>query len=234
MTLNTHVAKLFTDTEASYALERINQITGFMLGVFLLGIFNNIPDQQANATIFFIMLIVWGFMSVIETTGRKKTKKNIVVYGLGKNFAIAAVVGIVFGFLMQSSYSIVPAFTSISTQNLGLIFVGLVAPFVEANFFRGLIMGTLYEFGGFFKLNPLLSGFIALVGQALAFAWFHTIVVVGTSGGAFLPSDPLVLMPYFVFGLLAGVGVLVFKSIGFEYGLHGSNNILYLISQGVI
>jgi len=233
MNINKITAKLFADTEASFALERINQITGFLLGVFLLGIFNNIPEQQANATVFFIMLIVWGFMSVIETVGRKKTRSSIIIYGLGKNFMIAIIAGAIIGFLLQmTSQSIVPTFTSISVQNLGLIFVGIVAPFVEANFFRGLIMGTIYEYLGFIGLPPIARGFIALTGQALGFAWFHTNVILGTTGGALIPSNPLVLLPYFIFGIIAGIGVLIFKSIGFEYGLHGTNNLLWLFING--
>lgn len=219
---------IFKDIEAPENIERINLFIGFAIGLILLGVFNNIPSQQANATIFMIMLITWGFVTEIEQSASKHSRKSLIVYGVGKNFATAIIVGAVFGFALNSAgQSIVPAFAIISTPVLSLLFVGVCAPFIEANFFRGLVLGhTIGFFENLGVKSELVAGSLAIVMQAGMFAWFHTIVIMGT--GAFFPSDPWLLLPYFVFGLVSGVGVILFKSIGFEYGLHGVNNLLFL------
>jgi len=230
--VNLNVNKLFLDFEGTQKNEFINLFIGFFLGVILLGVFNNIPEQQANATIFFIMLIVWGFIGLFDIFN-KRAKKLFVVYGIGKNFVIAFAVGALLGFfLFQQGQGIIPIGSIVDAQQLNFFFISIIAPFVEANFFRGLLMGNIFLFMQLAGVRDhFTAGVIALVGQAITFAWFHTVVVV-EGGASIFPSDPSLLAPYFVFGIVAGLGVLIFKSIAFEYGLHGVNNFLAGSSMG--
>lgn len=230
MNLNKKIAGLFKDYDSNPKIERLNILTAFILGLLLLGIFNNLPSQQPTATVFFIMIIAWGVWTGIEQTTTRKALKQNIVYGIGKNPLIGLAAGILLGLLI-TRFNITPSFSSItSSKTLTLFFVGVVAPYVEANFFRGLTMGVLYDIGGLVGVkNNVLKGLFALNGQAILFAWFHVILVEGSQKAVLIPSDLSVLTPFFLFGVISGLGVLLFKTIMFEYGFHTVNNLRYLL-----
>ncbi|MBI2597641.1 MAG: CPBP family intramembrane metalloprotease [Candidatus Diapherotrites archaeon] len=73
-----------------------------------------------------------------------------------------------------------------------------------------------YFFENYFGLPNLAAGLIAMVIQSGIFALFHYRVF-GNSIEAIVPS--------FVFGIIATLGCYLFKSLGFEIGLHGINNL---------
>jgi membrane protease YdiL (CAAX protease family) len=221
------VKNFFKDYKTFQNLENINIIIGFFLGTLLLGIFNIFPDQQANATVFMILLIVWGFTQLNERAS-KQGDKNIDVLGVGKSqdFLVAVVLGVVASLVLTIIFNVVidPIFAStVSTSMiLGSLYVLICAPFIEANFFRGLFMpmiGVFMRNLGF--ANKLLIGVVSIVGQASVFAWFHTTVFSGSQ---------TLLIWMFVFGVIAGAGVYYSKSIGFEYGFHGANNLVAWLS----
>ena len=223
----------FAEFKTDNRLDALNVTIGFFLGVILLGIFNIFPDQRDNATVFFIMLIVWGFTLLLTKSG-KTGALNQDILGIGKNgkaFLVATIIGAVIGYFLtvQANVIINPIFMSVIPINalFGFLYVVIVAPVVEANFFRGLLMPTLAHFLMMAKIgiNETLAGVIAVVISAAMFAWFHSAVFGG---------NPTNLLAAFVFGIIAGLGVYGFKSIGFEYGLHGVNNLLAFLRFGLI
>jgi len=220
------VKDFFKDFEGKRIFERTNQLMLFFLGVVLLFITTNFPDQAFIVLTYLFMLVVWGFISVIETTGSKKTLKLLRVYGIGKlrNFGISLVSGLIIGAILVFGLPFAtaqPIFSTVQLGDFSFIYIVVFAPLVEAVFFRGLLFGAVSELLNQFNKMPNLNGFIALVLQAIVFAFFHFAVA---------GFDVTALLPHFFFGILAGIGVILFRSIGFEYGLHFANN--YLVFTG--
>ena len=221
------MANFFSEFKVINKYENINVYIALFLGVILLGIFNLMPEQRANATVFFVMLIVWGFAQHINRIN-KLGNQNFGVLGVGTKqaFVSSVVIGAFLAlFLVSQSFNVVPVFSSVVSVDflLGFLYVVICAPIIEANFFRGLLMPSSFVFFGLVGLkNNFLKGVLAVVVSAGFFAWFHTSVFSG---------DSTSLVVAFVFGLVAGVGVYFFRSIGFEYGLHGVNNYLAWVSM---
>jgi membrane protease YdiL (CAAX protease family) len=223
----------FSEFKVIQKYENINVYIALFLGVILLGIFNLMPDQRANATVFFVMLIVWGFAQHINRLS-KTGNQNFGVLGIGTkaNFITALIFGLIAAILLVggSGFYVVPVFSSVISVDLilGFLFIVICAPIIEANFFRGLLMPCIINFSetlGFIK-NDLLNGIIAIVLQAIVFSWFHVAVFSGNPTNIFIS---------FIFGLIVGSGVYFFKSIGFEYGLHGMNNLIaWIIMVGLL
>ena len=214
------VKDFFKDFEGPTILERTNQLGLFFLGVVLLFIANNFPDQAFIVSTYLFMLVVWGFISVIETTGSKRTLHLLRVYGTGtfRNFGVSIIAGMVIGAVIVFGVpfaTVQPIFSSIDLGNFSFLYAVVFAPLVEAVFFRGLLFGAISELLNQYVKIPNLNGVIALFVQAGVFAFFHFAVA---------GFDVTALVPHFIFGLLAGLGVILFKSIGFEYGLHFVNN----------
>lgn len=203
-------------------------IIGFFLGTTLVGIFNNFPDQQSNALVYIILLLTWGFISAFEFYSSKGDNfLDILAVGYKKMFWKVFVVGLFFGVLLLFTGSFfgsivgVP-FSLIAQTNLLLsfLFIVIVAPFVEANFFRGTVMSLIASAPKYFGLTTKKNSFglPSVIFQAIIFAWFHWFVLGG---------NPNALLFTFFFGLIMGFGTYYFKSLAFEYSAHGLNNLVY-------
>ena len=199
----------------------------FLVGTLLTGVFNNFPAQRDNAMVFIVLLIVWAFVFFDEMLSARGNSQLDLI-GLGRQPLNAMLVGfamfvpiIVFGFYGRSS--IIPLINqSIAADNVfGFVYVVLLAPFVEALFFRGLLIPELAlilrKFAGF---DSVVSGLLGVLGSAAMFAWYHWYVFGGNSTN---------LTFTFIFGIIAGLGVYATRSIAFEFGFHGANNLMAFV-----
>lgn len=215
--------RFFADPKVAFSNDRLAITVGFFLGTILMGVFNNYPQYASQANVFFILLIVWGFAAAIEASS-KAGDRFIAVIGVGKAPLVPLIVGcVVGGALVLVSQSVVSLPQSVVAVRAGftLFFVVVAAPFVEASFFRGLLMPAINQsLLDYLKVDALLAGILAIVLQAGVFSWYHWFVL----GGALSA-----LQVTFVFGLLMGVGVYFFRSVAFEYGAHGVNNLLVFL-----
>jgi membrane protease YdiL (CAAX protease family) len=196
---------------------------GLYLGVILLWVYVAVPEQQSNAMVYMIMLIVWGFIMAFDyRDSLGKTEDFLRVNGMGKNplqnFLLGAVLfGLVVG---VTSFSIIPL-SIVDASLLSFLFIVVAAPLVEANFFRGLVQGQLTQFGEvFLGMSRQISFGFATVLQSLIFAFFH-VVIFSNPINVFVSA-----IPYFVFGVLMTVLVYYFKDVSVEYGAHGINNLI--------
>lgn len=197
----------------------------FILGIALLGIYNNFPGQEKAATIFFIMIIVWGMSILAELQGGKGDFYSDVA-GVGKNPLFALGVGLItaVGLLLFVSLNkaTVVAFVGVSDVFWRFFFVVVTAPIVEANFFRGLVLPhTMGLIRRNCKLNRNVIAGISILVTSIVFAWFHWFVLGGN-------INDLGFM--FVFSVIASIGVYATRSIFFEYGMHGLWNTLAFLS----
>lgn len=191
----------------------------FLLGVIILWVYVAIPSQEKNAIIYLFMLICWVIGVFADQVFQTNKRENLVqVNGLGKNPLIALAIGIVIAFLIGvfQPQGIIKPLAIVSPSVLSFLFIVVAAPYVEASFFRGTIQPILKQVFERIIHNGFVAGVVATVVQCFAFAWFH-INIFGATGS---------WIPYFVFGVIATIGVYVFRSIGFEYGLHGINNLI--------
>ena len=192
----------------------------FLLGVILLWVFTAIPEQSNNASVYLFMLIVTGFITGFDALETRFGKMAEIAHvnGLGKKPLIAVAVGAGAMILISivRPQTIIQPLSIISPETLSFLFIVVAAPLVEAGFFRGTLQPITVHLLQEAGLGVLVAGGAATVIQSLIFAFFH--ISVFGQGGDF--------MPYFIFGVIATIGVYAFKSIGFEYGLHGVNNLL--------
>lgn len=198
----------------------------FLWGVIILWIYVAIPEQEKNALIYMIMLIVWGFGGVwdIMHASLKKPQFTAPFNMLGKRPIQAIVYGIVVAMVLGLFYAeaLIQPLSVVAPEFLSFLFIVITAPIVEANFFRGMIQPALVELSKrHITKNVLYAGVLATVLQSLIFAFFH-INIFGQGGD---------WVPYFVFGVIATVGVYAFRSVAFEYGLHGVNNYIAWVAM---
>lgn len=214
-----------------------NLIINFLLGLLLLFVLTtaNTTNQMAsNAAILFgLMLVVWAFLSRVE-----QIKDGLLdVYGLGRNYKLAALLGLVTTAVLVVilSYvpkaSVIPYISSLVAGGTVIlpagavnVFFVLIAGIVEANMFRGVLLPALIElFSKQLRLMSLeVAGWLALGIQAITFGVFHIAVRNGNWGDIYLLTG---------LGFVWGLGVVLSKSIAFEYGAHTSWNVLSLIGS---
>ena len=193
----------------------------FILGITLLGVYNNFPSQANAATVFFVMIIVWGFSTLAELQGGKgdyysdvagvgRRPWDALVWGLATAVALALFVSL--------NKATVVAFIGVTDVFWRFFFVVVCAPIIEANFFRGLVLPhTMGLLNRNWKADKTLIAGISIFVTSVAFAWFHWFVLGGN-------VNDLGFM--FVFSVIASIGVYAFRSIFFEYGMHGVWNVL--------
>jgi membrane protease YdiL (CAAX protease family) len=211
---------------------KYERFTVYALGVtiafILLWVYTAIPSQEHNALIYIIMSIIWGFGLAFDLVWEKlKFPDQMAANGLGAKPIKALLIGIGIGLLiwvLGGTQSIVQPFSLVVDSSwLTFLFVVVAAPFVEANFFRGLIQPvfTLVLHDWVVK-DWNIAGVIAMVAQCAGFAFFHVNVI---SGGGGLE----VFLPYFIFGVGATVLVYATRSVAAEYGWHFVNNFVAVV-----
>jgi membrane protease YdiL (CAAX protease family) len=173
------------------------------------------------AFVYSFMLVVWGILLHVEFL--KDSDLDIV--NLGRKWEVALFVGGVLAVLFSTSFSFVtiPQGTFSFSNKLIQAYFVLAAGFIEANFFRGLMLPALIQL--FHDRTHLISdrfsaGMAANVIQALVFGAFHIAVRGSNIAGLWVTV---------IFGFVAGLGVYYFRSIAFEYGLHFTNNLIYVL-----
>lgn len=229
--------RLFSDIKDNRSAEEVNLFLMFILGVTMLSLIagsaNNLQISVSTgfaAVVFALMLLTWGVFTHTEII----KDSAVDVWGVGKNWRIALIAGIALALVAWFAAKSNPSFSlfvlPFSTFKLdqGLLtgFFVITAGFIEANFFRGFVFPHTISFlHQWLKVASLFwAGVYSLIIQSAAFALFH----VWVRGSVSVET----LLPVFIFGLVAGVGVAVFRSIAFEYGLHVTNNALYLFLVG--
>ena len=112
--------------------------------------------------------------------------------------------------------NILPFGIQLTTQALAFIYQVVSAPLVEEYFFRSLVFPiTFYLLNFYGGLPELVAGVLALLSQALIFMSFHFLVY---------GSNLAALQSVFIFALVAGLLVILTKSIATPMGLHLANN----------
>lgn len=204
---------------------------GAVIFLIMLWVYNSIPEYSIAAGTFILMMIIWVFglsFDLVWQTIRKP--EQAAVNGIGKKPVMPFFIGIVVGFLFVNlAFSIVP-FAIVSGGALSFIFIVVAAPFVEANFFRGVIQPTFtLLFKDWTKLTQNQAGVVAMIITSMAFALFHVNVL--SSADVFSVYS---YVPYFVFGVVSTLLVYGTRSVAAEYGLHGVNNFLAVGGLGLL
>lgn len=190
------------------------------LAFILTGIFNNFPSEQANAQVFITLGILSVLLIVIESMMEKVNLFRTT--GFGEKVFLPIIVGVGVGLFLRLSGQVVigTPFASIVSIDLllGFVYVVVCAPLIEEFAFRGVVQPLLTGlFNDYVRLPLIASGVMALFVQAGLFAWFHWRVFGG---------EPALLASSFLFAVIVTIGNYAFKSLGFGYGVHFTNNLL--------
>lgn len=196
----------------------------FVLFVVLLWVYTANLGQEKNAMVYIIMLILAGFTIGFNIVFIKQKDKNFLpINGVGKDWQTPFIYGIILSIVLiiiLVKQSIIEPLSITSGKSiLGFLFVVIAAPIVETSFFRGTMQPLFVLLvNNHITNNKAIAWSIAAIIQSVIFAFFHVnILVSNTVGlGGYLP--------YFIFGIIATIGVYYFKNITFEFGLHGFNN----------
>lgn len=216
----------FSEIRENHDSQIILGYFSFSLGVILLWVLTAIPSQLQNALVYITMLLAWGFLNHFDIVYDKlKMPDAIATNGISKNWMIALILGAITSLiliLVVFKASIVQPLSIVSTNTIvSFLFVVVAAPIVEAQFFRGLIQPTLFvAIRKLFVKNDLIAWLIALAIQSATFAFFHINVFLGATDVTLLSYTP-----YFLFGIIATVGVYIIRDLSYEFGLHGINNL---------
>lgn len=214
-----------------------------LLALLALGFLNTIFLAEGNlalaATTQFLMILIVFATAIfaLEKVGERVKEIDIFeTVGFGKktfNFIIAILVGLVFAIAINfSNFSVItPAIQSIidvGTQNL--LFIVILAAFIEELFFRGTLLPTTVKI--LLGLKVPFAAEIGLVLQALLFGLYHlgVILVVNPEASIF----DIRIIASFLFGLIAGIGNGLFQSTGFSYSAHFFNNLFFVFNEGLI
>jgi len=198
---------------------------GAIIFLILFWVFTALPEYKNESMVYLIMMIIWIFGLSFDLVWHSIGKPDqAAVNGVGKKpwtalfFGVLGGLGLVFMFSFQSMFQ---PFSIISNAPLAFLFVVVAAPFVEANFFRGVLQPTFtLLINDWFVKNEALAAVLAMVLVSFAFAVFH-VNVFGLSN----LFNVWIYVPYFLFGLIVTLGMYYFESVAFEYGVHGVNNL---------
>lgn len=199
----------------------------FLLGTILTWVYTAIPGQEKNAIIYIIFLIVYGFAGLADIlAGKKKELWYLAINGLGEKWIQKTLFGAATALLLVLFVfraSIIQPFSIVDNNSiLSFLFVVIAAPLVETSFFRGIFQPVATELiNSFLVSDKTIAGIIAMIVQSAVFALYHINIFVGVSDVTIFSY-----VPYFIFGMIATFGVYYFRSISFEYGLHGANNLV--------
>src|SRR3990167_5369606 len=207
--------KFFGEWKDRDELNAIIVIALLILVVFLTSIWNNYPDERTSAGIFMFISILALIIIFADLIKEKVTFVSANL--LGQKPLIPLIAGLGIGAVMVlGKFVIIGAPTKLDPFLSGFIYIALAAPLIEEVFFRGALQSTFTQ--TFSKyMGSIPGGLLAIFMQVGLFVLFH-LRVLGFSMEA--------LQVVFIFGLIATIGTLVFKSLGFSLGLHFSNNFL--------
>lgn len=202
---------------------------GGALFLLIFWVYTAIPEFEKPALIYMVMMIIWIFGLSFDLIWHVNKKPDqAAVNGIGEKPIPALIWGLVIGGLLVflfSTQSIFVPFSVISTTSLGFLFVVVAAPFVEANFFRGVLQPTFtLLFEDWFTKNKDLAGVLSMVIVSVAFALFH-VNIFGLSN----LFNVYAYVPYVLFSFIVTFGMYYFRSVAFEYGVHGINNLFAFI-----
>jgi membrane protease YdiL (CAAX protease family) len=204
---------------------------GAIMFLIIFWVFTALPEFEKPAMIYMIMMIIWIFGLSFDLLWHVNKKPDqAAINGIGKEPLTALFWGCIAGFLLILGFSINSMFIPFSigsTTVLSFIFVVIAAPFVEANFFRGVLQPTFtLLLTDWFTENKDLAGVLSMIVVSIAFAVFH-VNIFGLSNLFNFSA----YVPYLLFSFIVTFGMYYFRSVAFEYGAHGINNLFAWIGS---
>jgi len=179
----------------------------------------NIPSESARAGIFLWLLLASAIVAGLDTISEKNIFFRYVDYGdsiLMIVLAVLAGIGLAV-FLSIGSFSLVVPLAVVGTGFFGLIYVGIVAPFIEEKFFRGFLNPT--SVGLFKNFGLPFAGIMGIIFSSFVFGVFHWFAY----GGALV-----LLFTAMFFGLIVSFGNYGFKTRAFGVACHVMVNLIAL------
>jgi hypothetical protein len=218
-------------------LQNLAYLAGFALAAFILFI-GTFESEVQRSNLFFIMLACTAIVWVIDAWGDRYfpgVKKNFPfrALGLGENPTVACIgltAGLLLGLAASSKgYSLASPLSlvvsSAGVAGLGYAFTLFLysvvcAPLIEEGLFRSALMPSLNATLIGIGLNSWAAWFSSVISSSFMFMLEH-MAVYGIEYGANAPS---MMMAAFIFGLVGGTGMMVFKTLLFPIGLHAAIN----------
>ena len=209
----------FEDSAISKALVSTLILAFFIV---LLWFMVNVEEQRATITIYLFITIIVAILWFSDYITDKLGAEEVVsAVGFGNSLPIvliASAIGIFIGyFLVFGKMSIaVPLSVGIPIEFFRFLYIVIASPVLEELLFRATLIPTLIVL---LNKTPIaqLSMPVSIIGSAGAFAFFHFSVFGGSTQ---------LIFSAFVFGLIAGIVMIMFKTIAGSILMHGTNNYL--------
>lgn len=204
------------------------QYLGFSLAVILLWVYTAIPEQRFNAMVYIVMLTIWALFHSLDFRDSKSNREGLIsTSGIGKTPFQSFMIGaIIFFFIAGGLKFTIKPLSIVDPNILSFLFIVVAAPYVEANFFRGMLQGFAMSLvRDLFRVSKNIAFVGGMLIQSTVFAFFHTIIF-AQAGDFFVNAAP-----YFLFGVVMTLLVYFFKDISIEFGSHGINNYLAWVSM---
>ena len=212
--------KSFLEREDTGVAQAIEVAVGLVILLLLAWIGFNQPDQGVKNAVFSLSIlgllasVVWS----VDLVSPKNRYTESIGFGRFKDFKVAAVAGIIFGFVFfvyaQGSPNALVVPFSVSFAGLAVL-----AAFVEELSFRSVIIPSLARLSMNFKQIRAYGDYIGIVLGSVLFGVFHYL--------AYGASTQLMIIA-FVFSIVMVAGNTVFKSTAFGYAAHPLYNALVL------
>lgn len=235
----------FEDGEETFALNVQLILLVLLLLAGILTVLATSETAQRNATILLFLLIIVLIVAAIEWFSEQSARDffggilSYLAFGASRvNFYISVIVGLGLGVFLSGTALViltplaaVVTFANLDQRFFALLFNVGLAPFVEEQFFRGLLVPTFINLGRDNEVFQRVLMSLVVMSLPVLFGEFLIAVLLGAATFAFLTFIPLSE------GFVRDLAMIVIASIPFGlfhlYAYGGQlNNVLLAVGFG--